>query len=94
VVDYLADRVAVMCAGRIVEFAERAQLFSDPQHPYTQALLAAVPVPDLAHPLDFAKLMEGRASNPAAWPAPYRIDGDIRPGLIEVAPGHLVRAAA
>ncbi|MFY8105342.1 MAG: dipeptide ABC transporter ATP-binding protein [Elstera sp.] len=94
VVDYLADRVAVMCAGRIVEFAERAQLFSDPQHPYTQALLAAVPVPDLAHPLDFAKLMEGRASNPAAWPAPYRIEGDTRPGLIEVAPGHLVRAAA
>ncbi|WP_395829019.1 dipeptide ABC transporter ATP-binding protein [Elstera sp.] len=94
VVDYLADRVAVMCAGRIVEFAERAQLFSDPQHPYTQALLAAVPVPDLAHPLDFGKLMEGRASNPAAWPAPYRIEGDTRPGLIEVAPGHLVRAAA
>ncbi|MCK6442727.1 ABC transporter ATP-binding protein [Elstera cyanobacteriorum] len=94
VVDYLADRVAVMCAGRIVEFAERAQLFAAPQHPYTQALLAAVPVPDLAHPLDFGKLMEGRASNPAAWPDPFTIDGNRSPGLVEIAPGHLVRAAA
>lgn len=94
VVDYLADRVAVMCAGRIVEFAARAQLFAAPRHPYTQALLAAVPVPDLARPLDFGKLMEGRASNPAAWPDPFTIDGARRPDLIEVAPGHLVRAAA
>ncbi len=46
VVDYIADRIAVMCAGRIVEIADRATLFRNPVHPYTQALLAAVPTPD------------------------------------------------
>ncbi len=44
VVDYIADRIAVMCAGRIVEIAPRGELFRNPVHPYTQALLAAIPV--------------------------------------------------
>ena len=47
VVNYLADRIAVMCAGRIVEVAPAAELFRNPVHPYTKALLAAVPEPDL-----------------------------------------------
>src|SRR5439155_909437 len=42
VVNYLADRIAVMCAGRLVEVAPAAELFRNPQHPYTKALLAAV----------------------------------------------------
>src|SRR5690606_24286280 len=45
VVDYIADRIAVMCRGRIVELAPRDQLFRRPTHPYTRALLAAVPEP-------------------------------------------------
>jgi peptide/nickel transport system ATP-binding protein len=94
VVDYIADRIAVMCAGRIVEIADRATLFRRPVHPYTQALLAAVPAPDLAHPLDFAQLMEDRASNPAAWPEPFRREPANPPRLIEVAPGHAVEARA
>jgi len=90
VVRYLAHRVAVMCAGQIVELATTAQLFEDPQHPYTRALLAAVPEPDLDRPLDFAALLAGRASEPAAWPMPYRLD-DGAGRLITYSKDHLVR---
>jgi len=94
VVDYIADRIAVMCAGRIVEIADKATLFRAPVHPYTRALLAAVPTPDLAQPLDFGQLMEDRASNPAAWPEPFRRERARPLGLFEVAPGHIVEARA
>ena len=53
VVDYIADRIAVMCAGRIVEMAPRDVLFRNPVHPYTRALLAAVPDPDPDAPARF-----------------------------------------
>jgi oligopeptide/dipeptide ABC transporter ATP-binding protein len=46
VVEFLADRIAVMYLGQIVETGTREQIFSAPQHPYTQALLSAAPVPD------------------------------------------------
>ena len=45
VVDYMADRIAVMCGGRIVELAPREILLRKPIHPYTRSLLAAVPFP-------------------------------------------------
>jgi peptide/nickel transport system ATP-binding protein len=94
VVDYIADRIAVMCAGRIVEIASRATLFRNPVHPYTQALLAAVPTPDPEHRLDFNRLMEDKASDPSAWPDPFRRDPANPPHLIEIAPGHSIEARA
>ncbi len=93
VVHYLANRIAVMCAGRIVEIANKDALFANPKHPYTRALLAAVPHPDLKRKLDFAALMEGKASDPTAWPDAFR-KGPDGPGLIDVGDGHLVRARA
>jgi peptide/nickel transport system ATP-binding protein len=94
VVDYIADRIAVMCAGRIVEIADRGTLFRDPVHPYTRALLAAVPAPDPTHCLDFRQLMEDKASDPAEWPEPFRREPGNLPSLIEIAPGHFVEASA
>jgi peptide/nickel transport system ATP-binding protein len=92
VVDYIADRIAVMCRGRLVELAPREALFQRPLHPYTRALLAAVPDPDPDRRLDLTALMEGRASRPEAWPEPFRIDGAGRWDLIEAGDGHFVRA--
>ena len=92
VVNYLADRIAVMCAGRLVEVATAAELFANPQHPYTKALLAAVPDVDLGRKLDFDALMQGKASDPEAWPEPYRLRPGARSVLLDVGNNHLVRA--
>ena len=93
VVDYVADRIAVMCAGRLVEIAPRAELFSAPAHPYTKTLLAAVPEPDPDRPLDFGALAHDRCSDPAAWPAPFTLDDSVKAELIDLGGGHLVRAS-
>ena len=94
VVDYIADTIAVMCRGYIVEEASAAALFRAPAHPYTKALLAAVPDPDIDRPLDFGKLRSDGFSQPAAWPEPWRlVDGD--PGEMQVlGPDHRVRVAS
>ena len=91
VVDYMADRIAVMCAGRIVELAPRQVLFRSPVHPYTRALLAAVPYPDLSRPLDFGPLRLAGASDANGWSKPFRDGGD---GLAHVDLGnnHVVLA--
>ena len=92
VVNYIADRIMVMCAGKIVEVAPCEVLFRDPVHPYTKALLAAIPEPDPAQRLDFAGLMEGKASDPAWWPPPFTVSADAQPRLIALGEDHFVRA--
>lgn len=92
VVDYIAERIAVMCAGQIVEVAPREALFNNPTHPYTKALVSAVPYPDPEQRLDFSTLLEGKASEPSAWPDPFNSgDGQILP-FITLGDGHMVRA--
>ncbi len=92
VINYVADRVAVMCAGRLVETAPRDVLFKNPVHPYTNALLAAIPEPDPDMPLDLSLLMDERASAPDAWPAPFTVTGDNKLELIDLGDEHFVRA--
>jgi len=93
VVDYMADRIAVMCAGRLVEIAPRARLFDDARHPYTRALLAAVPEPDPDRPLDFDAIAEDRASDPAAWPAPFTLAPGETGALVALGDGHFLRVS-
>ena len=92
VVDYIADRIAVMCAGRLVEVAPREELFRNPVHPYTQALLTAVPDPNLDRPLDFNAIMDGRCSIPSEWAPPFTVSAQTRPTLIDLGGEHFVRA--
>ncbi|MDF1720094.1 MAG: ABC transporter ATP-binding protein [Minwuia sp.] len=93
VIDYMADRIAVMCQGRLVETAPRAELFRNPVHPYTRALLKAVPKPDPSDRLDLTALMEGKASIPSEWPAPFTVDGSSPMALIDLGEEHFVRAS-
>ncbi len=100
VIDYVADRVAVMYGGRIVEMATKRELFRAPKHPYTEALLAAVLQPDPKVRPDHQVLAaDGRVQAPPAHGCPfaprcrYAIDRCVveRPQLLEAAPEHLAR---
>jgi peptide/nickel transport system ATP-binding protein len=90
VVKYICQRIAVMCAGRIVEVAPTEVLFARPVHPYTRALLAAVPEPDLSQPLDFSALMAGKSSEPTEWPSPFTLGNGVTQ-MAEVGGHHFVR---
>ena len=94
VVDYIANRIAVMCQGQLVEMAPREMLFKQPTHPYTQALLQAVPEANLDAPLNFENLMAEKASTPSEWPHPFAETPGNRPILRDIGGGHIVRALA
>lgn len=100
VVRHISHRVAVMYLGRIVEMTTKAALFTRPQHPYTEALLAAAPTPDPSRRKAKRVVLSGDVPSPAKPPpgcrfhtrCPYADDGckKIDPPLVEVAPGHHV----
>jgi peptide/nickel transport system ATP-binding protein len=91
VVDYVADEIAVMCRGRIVEIAPREVLFHEPMHPYTLGLLAAVPYPDLDRKLDLGAVLDGAARRPDEWRAPFAWTPQSAGELIDVGNRHRVR---
>lgn len=93
VVARIADEVAVMRAGVIVEQAAPDTLFYNPQHPYTRALIAAQPEPDVSRPIDLDLVAQG-AGSPLLWPESYRFEGANVPALRELEPGHMVRCHA
>jgi peptide/nickel transport system ATP-binding protein len=68
VIEHISDRVAVMYVGKIVEMAETEELFLNPQHPYTEALLSAVPKPDPRLKMERI-ILSGEVANPANPPS-------------------------
>ena len=66
-VKHISDRIAVMYVGKLVEIASSERLFVMPRHPYTEALLSAVPRPDPTQPID-AMALEGDVADPANRP--------------------------
>ncbi|WP_225612167.1 ABC transporter ATP-binding protein [Paracoccus sp. PAR01] len=90
VVNYMADRIAVMWRGRLVEIGPRDLVMEAPVHPYTRALLAAIPVPDPARPLDpRARIPTARAE--AEWPAVFREVPGQPARMVDLGAGHRVR---
>ncbi len=98
VVEHVSDDVAVMYVGKLVEQAPTEALFRQPRHPYTEALLSAIPRPDPDRPLPESGGIEGELPDPANPPSgcyfhprcPYAqaICREEAPPLQEVAPGH------
>jgi peptide/nickel transport system ATP-binding protein len=86
VVENISDRVAVMHLGQIVEIGSRASIFGNPQHPYSQKLMAAVPVPDPS----FVRLVQNQASDDVPTPLHPVKHKVAQHRMIMVGEGHFV----
>ena len=91
VVNYMADRVAVMYAGRIVEIGPCDIIMRNPMHPYTRRLIAAVPIPDLDRPLNLDQLDIPKKPTQDWNPAFIQDEGE-RLTQIDLGGGHFVLA--
>ena len=92
VIEYMADRVAVMWNGKIVELAPRDVIMNDPVHPYTRSLMNAVPYPDLDHPLDFATAAKSSSVSSQSWKSVFRADDSAELSTIDLGDEHFVLA--
>ena len=100
VLERICDRIAVMFLGQIMELADSTTLFADPRHPYTRALLSAVPIPDPRRQLD-REILQGDVPDPADSPSGCKFCGRCpltqpqcvqdEPQLRELRENHLVR---
>ena len=99
VVKHVSDRIAVMYLGKIVELADYKNLFMEPLHPYTQALLSAIPIPKAGQKRDRI-ILEGDVPSPIEPPDGCRFERRCfykqeicqqrTPDLLEIDPGHFV----
>ena len=92
VVNYVADRIAVMCRGQLVELAPREELFNNPSHPYTKTLLSSVPYPDLDRLLDFENMKKTSADDSSHWGNAFLASDSGLLANIDIGNGHLVLA--
>lgn len=92
VVNYVADRIAVMCQGKLVEIASREQIFANPSHPYTKSLLSAVPYPDLDRLLDFENIKYTASTKDNDWGDHFKPSQSAGLASIQVDEGHFILA--
>lgn len=100
VVRHISDYIAVMYLGQVVEYASRKDLFTQQYHPYTRALLSAIPTTDLNRRNRERHMLKGEVGNPInpkpgcrfASRCPYASDSCKQPQILrEITPGHFVR---